>query len=428
MIIQFSVENFRSIKDEQTLSLVKNSATEMPDNYFSSDAPSAPELLKTAVIYGANASGKSNVLKALRCMQNIVANSNDSKPGALLPLNPFAFDVKMAKEPTNFELILVVELPNEEGEKKPVKVIYGFSCDRKMVYEEWLSVYPKSREQAWFHRMYDDESGSYKWNTSSFFKGNKSYWQESTRENQLFLSVATHLNSTQLLPIYQAMTAKMPIIISNRIGSDFTKDVCRNDDNKRKLLVEFLRQAGIDVFDIDFRQRHADELNIPEDFPDELRQMVVERFLEDAAVFFIYKDSLGRPIEFELEQESDGTQKLFEFAMLLMDVMEKGNTIIIDELNNSLHPKLVQHLVRLFNSKNNSGNGQLIFTSHETSVLRQDLLRRDQIWFCEKNSDRDTALYPLTDFSPRKGREDVEEVYLHGRYGATPIIEEFYNL
>ena len=424
MIVQFSVENFRSIKGEQTLTLVKNSAGELEDNFFSSNAPNTPELLKTAVIYGANASGKSNILKALRCMQQIIVHSAEFKPGNVLPVQPFAFDFQTKSGPTTFELIFIARLPVDD-EIKPVRVVYGFSCDHNRVYEEWLSVYPKGREQAWYHRFYNDEIGAYQWQNSSLFKGNKSLWQDSTRGNQLFLSVATQLNSEQLQPIYESLVGNMPIIISNRIGDEFTKEVCQKNAGKKQQLIEFFQAIGVDVHDIVFRKHRADQLTLPDDLPDEIRQMVLEQFLRDMAVFFVYQDEYDNLIEFELNQESDGTQKLFEFAMLLFDVMENGRTIIIDELNNSLHPKLMQYLVKQFNSKINQGNGQLIFTTHETSALRQDLLRRDQIWFCEKAMDRSTTLYPLTDFHPRKGREDIEEAYLHGRYGALPIVADF---
>ena len=115
--------------------------------------------------------------------------------------------------------------------------------------------------------------------------------------------------------------------------------------------------------------------------------------------------------------------KPFEFSSLIFYVLTKSATLIIDEFNKSLHPDLVRFLVKIFNSK---AKAQLIFTTHETSILRKDLLRRDQVWFCEKGKDKSTSLYPLTDFSPHKGREDIEECYLHGRYGGKPIIKDFF--
>lgn len=420
MIIQFAVENFRSIKDEQVLSLVKNSADELSDNYFAPKANATPELLKTAVIYGANASGKSNLLKALACMRHIVINSNDIKPDDKLPVTPFLFEIRTQIEPTTFELIFLTKMLVDD-ELKYVKTVYGFSCDTQTIYEEWLSVYPKGREQAWFHRIYDDETKKYQWQSSNLFKGNKTLWQETTRSNQLFLSVATQLNSEQLLPVYQFFRKEILAIFSNRIDNTFTKEICRKDENKKNELITFFQQVGIPVQDIIFRPKRAEQFNFPDELPNEFRQAFLDRFLADVDVFFVYQDNHNNTVKIPLEQESDGTQKLFEFIMLLFDAMHNGKTIIIDELNNSLHPKLMQHLVKLFNSASNQGNGQLIFSTHETSVMRQNLLRRDQFWFCKKNQDKSTALYPLTDFAPRK-REDIEEAYLNDRYGATPFV------
>ena len=157
----------------------------------------------------------------------------------------------------------------------------------------------------------------------------------------------------------------------------------------------------------------------------ELQNRITKDILEEDEVYFVHTDSQGGKVEIVLSEESDGTQKIFEFASLIFLTLGNGGTLVIDEFNKSLHPDLVRYLVKIFNSKENFKNGQLIFTTHETSILRKDLLRRDQIWFCEKNKLMETNLYPLTDFSPHKERDDIEECYLYGRYGGKPIIDEF---
>lgn len=402
MLIQFSVENYRSIKTEQILSLVKNSASEMPDNFFHPNSPNTPELLTTAVIYGANASGKSNVLKALACMIDIVRHSFQKPIDEPIDVEPFKFDPKTRYQPTTFELVFVVNLP-VDGEIKPVRAEYGFSLDKSQVYEEWLSVYPKGREQTWFHRLFDDETGEYTWQESSHFKGNKAVWKDSTRKDQLFFSTAVALNSEQLQPIFWKLMLDIAIITEDRIGNMISKDGCKKHENIKKLVISLLQQANIDVVDIVFKNRN-----------------------DDVDVFFVYQDNQGQMVEINLTEESDGTQKIFEFSTVFLLTLTTGGILVIDEFNKSLHPDLVRFLVKMFNSENNTGHGQLIFTTHETSVLRKDLLRRDQIWFCEKNQQKETIVYPLTDFSPRKSdREDLEEAYLHGRYGGKPNIQAF---
>lgn len=430
MLIQFSVENYRSIKEEQILSLVRTSGAEMESNFFESNSPNTPVLLKSAVIYGANASGKSNLIKALGSMIDIVSNSFNKNPKRHIATEPFIFDVVCENQPTTYDISFVVELMNDEGEIKPTRVDYGFVTDKTKIYEEWLSVYPKGREQNWFHREYNFEKSEYDWKTSPSLKGEKESWKKQTRNDQLFLSSAVHLNSEQMKPIYESITGRMPIVRTDRISNKMSKKICKKSKDDKLILLSLLQSAGIEIDDIIFEKPNIDFDNFPiKNIPDEVRKDILEEIEKDIIsnleTIFIYKDSLGNHQKINLRYESDGTQKLFEFAGLILAVLNNGDTLIIDELNKSLHPDLVRFLVKLFNSKLNRKNAQLIFTTHETSVLRKDLLRRDQIWFCEKDSNRATNLYPLTDFKPHISREDIEEYYLNGRYGAKPILQDF---
>lgn len=426
MLIEFSVENYKSIKDEQTLSLVKNSANEMPDNYFDPNAPATPQLLKTAVIYGANATGKSNLLKALHSMCHIIKNSFNKKLDEKINLEPFLFDPISRTQPTTFQITMIVKLPaDDKNNLHAVKVEYGFSADQKQVYEEWLSLYPKGREQTWFHRLYNDDTQSYEWKDSNFFKGQKDTWKKNTRSDQLFLATAVHLNSAQLKPIYDAFTVNTKVIFNEIPNKNFSKLVCNRIEAFKKLTLALLQQADIDVENIVFEERKENLTDELAELPEPLKKEILRDFKENLDTYFVHSDSRGNPIQIKLENESDGTQKLFTFASLIFYVLSEGETLIVDEFNNSLHPDLIRFLVKMFNSPINTENAQLIFTTHETSVLRKDLLRRDQIWFCEKNKDKSTHLYPLTDFSPHKGREDIEESYLHGRYGGKPTIQDF---
>ncbi len=429
MLIQFSVENYRSIKKEQSLSLVRASGSEMETNFFESKAPGTPALLKSAVIYGANASGKSNIIKALSSMVDIVTNSFKKNPKRNMTTEAFMFDALAEREPTIYDISFVVELANDGNKLQPTRVDYGFVADKTKIYEEWLSVYPKGREQNWFHREYNSEKSEYNWKFSPSLKGEKESWKKQTRSDQLFLSSAVHLNSEQMKPIYESLTARMPIVRTDRISDKMSKEICKKSKDDKLILLSLLRAAGIEIDDISFKKPKIDFDNFPIDLPDEIRKDIldgIERdIISNLETFFIYKDNLGNEKKINLRKESDGTQKLFEFAGLILAVLNNGDTLIIDELNKSLHPDLVRFLVKLFNSKLNRKNAQLIFTTHETSVLRKDLLRRDQIWFCEKDSDRVTSLYPLTDFKPHISREDIEEYYLNGRYGAKPVLQDF---
>lgn len=425
MLIQFSVENFRSIREEQTLSMVKNSSNEMPENYTDPNAFKVPDLLNTAVIYGANASGKSSLIRALLEMRNIIEDSFNKKINEEIAVEPFLFDTAWKDEPTTFCADFVANFNSENEEKNPVRVEYGFSATKFLIHEEWLSVYPNGREQAWFHRIYNKETDSYVWHKeSNFFKGSKEVWKKNTRKDQLFLSTAVQLNSEQLKPVYDWFEENLRVLDSDRINNNFTKRVCQNE-KARKLIVSLLQQADIDVEDIVIKKNKLTIDRLSDDLSDELKRHILKNQDEVLDAYFVHLDELGNEVLINVEDESEGTQKLFEFAAPLFDVIFKGFTFIIDELNKSLHSDLVRFLVKIFNSPQNFNGAQLIITTHETSVLRKDLLRRDQIWFCEKNKSKVTSLYPLTDFSPHKDREDLEESYLAGRYGGKPIIKEF---
>ncbi len=185
------------------------------------------------------------------------------------------------------------------------------------------------------------------------------------------------------------------------------------------------RDLGID--DVLVKKEPFNPDTLPEDMPDSVKQDIGKsmqgKYLYEIKT--VHKSSSGEFLEFELSDESDGTQKIFSLAGPFLDSLKKGHVVCIDDLCDNLHPELVKFLVGLFNNKKtNPGNAQLIFTTHETSLLNQKILRRDQIWFCEKNKAQETQLYPLSNFRPRRGVANLELAYLSGRYGALPYISE----
>ena len=201
--------------------------------------------------------------------------------------------------------------------------------------------------------------------------------------------------------------------------------MCEHNQSLKKVIISLLNQADIDVDDIDLRDSDFDFDSLPKDLPESIKNKIREDLKDRKDAYFVHTNELGKPKPLPLDEESDGTQKIFEFSSLIFVALSEGSTLIIDELNKSLHPDLVRFLIRIFNSEINEKHAQLIITTHETSALRKDLLRRDQIWFCEKQGDKSTRLYPLIDFNPHKTREDIEESYLSGRYGGKPILKKF---
>jgi hypothetical protein len=350
-------------------------------------------------------------------MRNLVLNSaKEGQWGDHLPLTPFMLDLDSTQQATEFEIIFVAG---------GVRYQYGFASNSQQVLEEWLYAYPKGRLQRWYGRRFN--INQYEWQMGSSFTGQKQTWQDSTRPNALFLSTAVQLNSEQLKPIYDWFRNTLNLRGLKNSGDNSRSIELCTDDASRHHVVNFLQNADIAIQNIAVEQQDIDSSFLPSDMPQELKDKIIQDLGDHKLlkIRFLHPTDQNKGVYFDLQEESDGTQKLFAFAGLWLDSLAKGQVVVVDELHDNLHPKLVEYLVRLFHSeKTNSHNAQLIFTTHETSILNQDIFRRDQIWFCERDKQQSTILYPLTDFSPRKNRENLEASYLAGRYGALPFLRE----
>lgn len=418
MLVEFSVGNWRSIKGMQTLSLAMAKGSELADtNGFAPSALATSPLLRSAAIYGPNAAGKSNLLRALGAMKQIVMASAKWQHGDTIPVVPFRLDVETEKAPTEFEATFVAD---------GVRYQYGFTATMQRIHEEWLFAYPNGRPQKWLGRAWNEAANGYEWEKCAALTGQKQLWQDSTRENALFLSTAVQLNCKQLQPVYGWF--KKTLRMANVAGWDpsFTASLCKESD-QRERIIAFLKAADLDIQSVLVESEKISAKHLPEAMPEELKSVFLAQ-ISDSEVFDIktvHQTPDGRSVSFELEDESDGTQKLFTFAGPWLDALKNGYVLAIDELHENLHPNMVQFLVQLFHSaETNPKNAQLIFTTHETSILNQSVFRRDQIWFCEKDLSQASRLFPLTDFRPKKGRANLEANYLAGRYGALPYLRK----
>ena len=424
MLIEFSVANFRSFRDQQRFSLNKAAGSELlGTNTFNLSIANEFELLRSAAIYGPNAGGKSNLLAALTVMKHIVVKSATTKQrGDKLPIVPFRLSEKSAHKPSEFETTFVAT--------DQVRYQYGFTATTTRIHEEWLIAYPKGRPQRWFDREWDEDTQSYKWELGSSLLGEKQVWQKSTRENALFLSTAVQLNSQQLQPVYDWFDTTLRMGDVGGWGVGFSASLCEKKEKHQ--ILNFLRAADINIEDVIVEKETFDPKNLPDDMPQAVKDEISKELKDKTFVDIktLHKTNEGGTVVFDFEEdESDGTKRLFGFAGPWIDSLANGYVLFVDELHDNLHPKLVQFLVGLFHNKEtNPKNAQLVFTTHETSILNQDIFRRDQLWFCEKDKNQATQLYPLTDFSPRKGRENLEQAYLSGRYGALPYVREFMNV
>ncbi|WP_394821135.1 ATP/GTP-binding protein [Pendulispora albinea] len=381
----------------------------------------AGRVLAVAAIYGANASGKSNVLAALRFMRDAVLQSYRIwSPDGGVPRDPFAWGAH-AGESSLYEVSFLAE---------GVRYDYGFVVDDERVLEEWLHASPMGRKQTWFER----EGNDFKF--GEHLRGENRAVERLTRTNALFLSTAVQAGHEQLERIFRwfrtmhthAVLAA-PGTYSFRLAMD--EDVPSLTIGQQRHLFDTLNDAASSEHMARFREllRAADvgildfKLQKPEDEELGARGRRRARFR-----ILLQHRSNDRDRWLSLDEESHGTQQLFRLAPLILHVLRKGGVLVIDELEASFHPLLALHIVRTFNDPaKNPKNAQLIFSTHDTNLLGTTLgepsLRREQVWLTERDDEGVTKLYPLTDFKPRKA-ENLERGYLQGRYGAIPFLGE----
>ncbi|MEN0107468.1 MAG: ATP-binding protein [Pseudomonas sp.] len=413
MLVEFRVKNFRSLRDEQVLSLVASAdKTLLGTHALNTGMRAAPHLLKSAVVYGANASGKSNLIKALQYMRGVVLESATLQPGQTYDrLQPFKLDATSAGQPSEFEVTFIVD---------DVRYQYGFAMTNSRIVAEHLLVYKAFKPQRWFERHYDKASGQDFYEFGPGLKGARTLWEGATRPNALFLSMAVQLNSDALRPVYDWFANHL--VIFNELAPlspQFSMQQLKNE-TERNAICDFLRAADMSIAKIEVSTKQAMVHSVHIDMATGKRVEGAEEQSIDE-VKFHHETEHGTAV-FDLADESSGTRNLLFFTGPILDILKKGLTLLVDELDTSLHTLLVQALVRLFHQPQvNTGGAQLIFTTHDTSLLdAYGLFRRDQVWFVEKGPDQRSTLYPLLDFSPRKN-EALERGYLQGRYGALPL-------
>lgn len=414
MLVEFRVKNFRSLRDEQVLSLVASTDKTLLDTHaLGTGLKAAPHLLKSAVVYGANASGKSNLIRALQYMRGVVLESAALQPGQTFDrLQPFKLDAASASQPTEFEVTFILD---------GVRYQYGFAMTSQRIVSEHLLVYKAFKPQRWFARHFDTETGKDRYDFGPGLKGAKNLWEGATRPNALFLSMAAQLNSDALRPVFDWFVHRLVIFNEqSQLSPQFSVQMLKREE-QRKAICEFLRAADISIADIEVATKQAMVHTIHFDLATGKREETASEQAVDE-INFHHVTEHGKAV-FDLADESGGTRNLLFLTGPVLDILNRGLTLVVDELDTSLHTLLVQALVRLFHRPEaNTGGAQLIFTTHDTSLLdAYGLFRRDQIWFVEKRPDQSSSLYPLLDFSPRKN-EALERGYLQGRYGALPFL------
>ena len=418
MLIEFNAQNFRSIKEKVTLSLVASSDKSLIDNLIETDTFDKDRLLKSAVIYGPNASGKSNVVLAISYLKKLIMESHKVQKGNKIGYFPFKLDEKYLLSPTKFDVVFI---------KNNIKYIYGVSFDSDKIIDEYLYYYPKGRKSIIFER---NDTNNYKFTTD---KKTQKFISEKTLDNVLYLSNSTHMKYGKTSEAFQWFDENLRLIIRTN-QNDIIKYTA-NILNKNKKLSDTVLKAlvvadlGIDGVYANFSKVSLDEL--PSEIASQFKSfgMPGDDTIEKIDIKTIHKilDENGDElqVEFDFDEESEGTKRLFSLIGPFIDVLDNGRILVVDELDNKLHHFLSVFLIELFHdSTQNQKNAQLIFTTHNTNLIDLDLFRRDQIWFTEKiPNNGSTDFYSLVEFSPRKDK-NIQKGYLAGRYGAIPFISD----
>ena len=410
MLIEFSISNFLSFKEKNTFTMLASSDSTLKDNYLT---VGNDNILRITALYGANASGKTNLFKALAIISSMIKGSNFMVPNALLPIIPFKLDEKTINEPSEFEIKFLAN---------NIRYLYGFKADRKAVYEEYLTYYPNGRPVKIFSRS---NGNNYIFNSSDQKILNDI--KEKNTNNKFFISTATTWNYEKTKPAYDFLTEKLGVVLSYDQINNYSYNMYYNDKSKKleNFALNFLEKADFNV-----KGYTITEEKMTEDILRTMPEIVKPFFPLNTPMYKVSTTHIvkDKKYEFDISEESLGTQVVFSFIPVLKDVLDNGKVLIIDEFDKSLHPFIVKYIVEVFNDTEINKNGaQLIFNTHDTNLLDLELLRRDQIWFAEKNEkDGSSTIYPLDDFSVRK-TENVEKGYLLGRYGAIPFIESNFS-
>jgi len=430
MLLQFSIKNFRTFKEKATLSLVASNYdkdTREAEN-INQDANFNLRILKSAVVYGANASGKSKFFEAITFMKHFVINSSkDSQKGDEIEVEPFRLNSESEKLPSEFEVVFT---------HKGILYRYGFEVDRSNVISEWLYYKPKTKEIELFYR----DGDKFETHERNFQKGKTVIKEGLVRDNALLVSVSAQFNDSTSISVIDWFKKLKTISGLNESGyKGFTMGRTEDPIHKERILA-LLKAADLGIQDINLQKLEMDKL--PKEMPKDLRDKIINEvndekvaFISDVLTTHKKYDTNQKPIEnvtFSLDDdESSGTRKFFALTGPILDVIENGYTLVVDELDSKLHPNLVCKIVSLFNSKElNTKNAQLIFNTHDTNLLSSGLFRRDQIWFTDKNKFGEAKLYSLADFKSDEVRktESFEENYIRGKYGAVPFLGFFENL
>ncbi len=419
MLSSFKFKNYMSFSDNSEFNMLANSDTSHETDLVTCKTD---KLSKARIIYGANASGKSSFLKAMAFVSSFMSMSNFHLDSTKIGVIPFKFCDNRFNKPSEFEISFYID---------EIKYVYAFSCTRTKVIGEKLLIYTSAKPTTVFERTNTTE---YKFLARDLKVLNE--YKEKNTDNKLFLVTSATWNYSVTKPIVDYLMNKVTVIseIDTIWKMTMDKIVAENAlDDFKSFCLNILNNADLSINDFVISSKKIKDLGEQAEMFSKVakvlandKEELIEDLINKSNVYnFRTKHTVsGSTYDLDLLEESLGTKQIFMLSTILYYVFKEGKVLFVDEIDKSLHPLLVEYIVKMFKDKMlNPKNAQLIATTHDTNLLNLDLFRRDDIWFTERNFETgSTEIFKLADFSPRKN-ENIEKAYLLGRFGAVPFIK-----
>ena len=416
MLLEFRVGNFRSFDELQTFSLVASSDTRHSDNCISFGKL---RLLKSAAVFGANASGKSNLIKAIDFMRQFVLfSATTMNVGDEIPIAPFQLNSASRSKASFLEMTFVAE---------GVRYQYGFTATKKRVQDEWLIAYPKGRAQHLLERRLDLKTQQTTWAFRGKLQKEATLLKDRTRDNGLVLSRGAELNISPLVTAllwFRHKTSVLDLSTSPASLIDQTAIRLKSDAGFRERVLRLIRHADLGISDLEVSERQPEFFSLV--FPASTVGGGVHVAEGPAvhAIRSVHRAPGTDVVRFDfLDAESNGTQRFFALVAPWLDALDQGGLLLIDELDCSMHPILTRKLLELFQARDTNRNGaQLVFSTQDSTLMDPELFRRDQLWIVEKDRTGASRLSSLYDFEEKpRNNEALQRRYLAGRYGGVPV-------
>ena len=416
MLLRFGVSNHLSIRERQELSFVASSLKD-PDEGLIDCAAVNGSIVPAIVIYGANASGKSNLVDVMQAMLALILLSHTKgKPDGGVPRRPFRLDPDSSQKPSRFDIDFVID---------GVRYHYGFEASDTEFVTEWLYAFPRSHRRTLYERVGNQFS------FGRSLRGPNRIIASLTRPNSLFLSAAAQNDHEQLSRVYGYFGSIEGFQEIDIPGAMAPAQLAEQAVDER--VIKFLEKVGTGI--IGYQRKETVVSEQEQAFQREITEFIGRKLADISlgpetdvkdkrvSIEFAHRGRDGKQVYFELDRESAGTRRLLFVLTLAFRALDEGVPLFIDELDASLHTRASEAVLSLFCSRENNPKGaQLVATTHDTNLMESSVLRRDQLWFVQKDAEGATELFPLTDIRTRKG-DNIEKGYLQGRYGAVPFDE-----